>query len=83
MQHECMLRVHFKPGGTFPFLGALANKLTNAHADLADLGGRSALELRERFVRRRHASGMIGGLNISFNGRWSSTILLTVYGCIR
>jgi len=48
MQHESMLGVHFKPGGAYPFLGALASELTDAHADLADLWGRSALELRER-----------------------------------
>jgi AraC-like DNA-binding protein len=48
MQHESMLGVHFKPGGAFPFLGALASELTDAHADLADLWGRSGLELRER-----------------------------------
>jgi AraC-like DNA-binding protein len=48
MQHEAMLGVHFKPGGAFPFLGALASELTNAHADLADLWGQPALELRER-----------------------------------
>jgi AraC-like DNA-binding protein len=48
MQHESMLGVHFKPGGAFPFLGALASDLTDAHADLADLWGRSASELRER-----------------------------------
>ena len=48
MQHESMLGVHFKPGGAFPFLGALASELTDAHADLADLWGRSAGELRER-----------------------------------
>jgi AraC-like DNA-binding protein len=48
MQHESILGVHFKPGGAFPFLGALASELTNAHADLADLWGRPALELRNR-----------------------------------
>ena len=48
MQHESMLGVHFKPGGAFPFLGTLASELTDAHADLADLWGRSGLELRER-----------------------------------
>src|SRR5207302_3194510 len=48
MQHESMLGVHFKPGCAFPFLGTLASELTDAHADLADLWGRSALELRER-----------------------------------
>src|SRR5258705_6844024 len=48
MQHESMLGVHFKPGGAFPFLNILANELTDAHADLADLWGQSARELRER-----------------------------------
>ena len=48
MQHESMLGVHFKPGGAFPILGALASELTDAHANLEDLWGRAALELRER-----------------------------------
>jgi AraC-like DNA-binding protein len=47
MQHESMLGVHFKPGGAFPFLDALASELTDAHIDLADLWGRSGQELRE------------------------------------
>ena len=47
-QHEAMLGVHFRPGRAFPFLGTEASELTNAHANLADLWGRSALELRER-----------------------------------
>ncbi|MGH9882743.1 MAG: DUF6597 domain-containing transcriptional factor, partial [Pyrinomonadaceae bacterium] len=28
MQHESMLGLHFKPGGSFPFLGAQASELT-------------------------------------------------------
>lgn len=48
MQHESMMGVHFKPGGAFPFLGAPASELTDAHADLAELWGRSANKLRER-----------------------------------
>ena len=48
MQHESMLGVHFKPGGAFPFLGSPASELSDAHANLGDLWGRSALELRER-----------------------------------
>ena len=47
-QHEAMLGVHFRPGGAFPFLGTEASELTNTHANLSDLWGRSALELRER-----------------------------------
>lgn len=48
LQHEAMTGVHFRPGGAFPFLGTEANELTNTHANLADLWGTSALELRER-----------------------------------
>jgi hypothetical protein len=42
------LGVHFKAGGAFPFLGAEASELNNAHANLLDLWGTSGLELRER-----------------------------------
>jgi len=47
-QHEAILGFHFKAGGAFPFLGAEASELTNAHTNLLDLWGRSGLELRER-----------------------------------
>ena len=48
LQHESIIGVHFKPGGAFPFLEIGADELANAHANLADLWGRSGLELRER-----------------------------------
>jgi AraC-like DNA-binding protein len=48
MQHASMFGVHFKPGGAFPFLGARASDLADTHADLADVWGRSALDLREQ-----------------------------------
>lgn len=47
-QHKSMLGVHFKPGGSFPFLGVLASELAGAHANLVDLWGPPATELRER-----------------------------------
>jgi AraC-like DNA-binding protein len=47
-QHAAMFGVHFKPGGAFPFLGTHASDLTDTHANLADVWGLSALELRER-----------------------------------
>ena len=53
LQHESILGVHFKPGGAFPFLGAPASELTDAHADLADLWGRPAHELRDRLCTAR------------------------------
>ena len=48
LQHEAIMGVHFKPGGAFPFLNTDASELTNAHANLADLWGRSGAVLRER-----------------------------------
>ncbi len=45
---EAVFGAHFKPGGAFSFLGAPASELANAHADLGDLWGQQATELRER-----------------------------------
>jgi AraC-like DNA-binding protein len=47
-QHQSMLGVHFRPGGAFPFLGAPATELTDAHANLEDLWGSAARDLRPR-----------------------------------
>ena len=47
-QHEAIMGVHFRTGGAFPFLNIEASELTNTHANLDDLWGRSGLELRER-----------------------------------
>lgn len=47
-QHAAMLGVHFRPGGALPFLGAPASELTDAHADLSQLWGPVARELRAR-----------------------------------
>jgi AraC-like DNA-binding protein len=48
MQHASMIGVHFKPGGAAPFLGTAPGDLTDAHANLEAIWGRSAVELRER-----------------------------------
>lgn len=55
-QHASMFGVHFKPGGAFPFLGARANELTDEHADLGDLWGRSARDLREELCEAKTAA---------------------------
>jgi AraC-like DNA-binding protein len=47
-QHEAIVGVHFRPGGTVPFLNDATNELADTHVDLADLWGPSACELRER-----------------------------------
>ena len=69
MQHEEMMGVHFKPGGAFPFLGASANELTNAHTDLADLWGPAALELRERLCSVTIARKRFRVMEDVLNGR--------------
>jgi len=48
LQHASILGVHFRPGGAFPFLGAPAAELVDAHVDLDTLWGPMARELRER-----------------------------------
>jgi AraC-like DNA-binding protein len=50
-EHACMLGVHFKPGGAFPFLRRLpAQALANSHLDLSVLWGGKAPRLRERLA---------------------------------
>lgn len=45
--------VHFKPGGAFPFLGLVADELTDTHVDLETIWGRGAAEIRERLCGTR------------------------------
>jgi AraC-like DNA-binding protein len=88
MQHESMLGVHLKPGGAFPFLGALASELTDAHADLPDLWGRPANQLRERLCdaispRDRFQimeQVLINRLSRSPKGRFAVAIALNAFG---
>jgi AraC-like DNA-binding protein len=47
VQHEAIMGVHFKAAGAFPFLKTAASELTNTHANLDELWGKPALELRE------------------------------------
>ncbi len=45
--------VHFRPGGAFPFLGAPASELADAHVDLEGIWGTSAMDLRERLCEAK------------------------------
>jgi AraC-like DNA-binding protein len=47
-QHDSIMGVHFKPGGAFPFFGAVVGDLTDMHVSLEELWGSPAIELRER-----------------------------------
>jgi hypothetical protein len=44
----CVMGVHFKPGGAFPFLGCSADDLRDSHIDLQMIWGGAAAEIRER-----------------------------------
>jgi AraC-like DNA-binding protein len=47
-EEVCIIGVHFKPGGAFPFLGLPAGDLADTHVNLEILWGPSASRLRER-----------------------------------
>jgi AraC-like DNA-binding protein len=47
-EEACVIGVHFKPAGAFPFLGLSAYELTDMHIDLEAVWGRSAAEIREQ-----------------------------------
>jgi len=49
----CVIGVHFKPGGAFPFLGHPASDLSDTHVDLDILWGALAGRLRERLCEAR------------------------------
>lgn len=49
-QQDCLLGVHFHPGGAFPFLGCPADELEDARVGLEDLWGPAASELRDRLA---------------------------------
>src|SRR5215813_12929517 len=48
LQHASIIGVHFRPGRAVPVLGVSACELADAHVDLENLWGRTAVELRER-----------------------------------
>ena len=52
-EETCIIGVHFKPGGAFPFLGLPAGELADTHVDLDTIWGRSASRLRERLCQAR------------------------------
>ncbi|HET6891712.1 MAG TPA: helix-turn-helix domain-containing protein [Pyrinomonadaceae bacterium] len=52
-EETCIIGVHFKPGGAFPFLGLPAGDLADTHVDLETVWGLSAGRLRERLCEAR------------------------------
>jgi AraC-like DNA-binding protein len=49
-QQACVIGIHFKPGGAFPFFKMPASELHNLHVSLEDLWGNAAGLLRERVL---------------------------------
>ena len=52
-EEVCIIGVHFKPGGAFPFLGLPAGDLADTHVDLETIWGLPADRLRERLCEAR------------------------------
>ena len=52
-EEVCIIGVHFKPGGAFPFLGLPAGDLADTHVDLETIWGLAAGELRQRLCEAR------------------------------
>jgi AraC-like DNA-binding protein len=53
--HASVIGVHFKPGGSLPFLGLPPGALADSHVELETLWGLRARELRERLCFARSA----------------------------
>lgn len=49
----CIIGVHFKPGGAFPFLGLPASDLADTHVDLEIIAGPFSDRLRDRLCEAR------------------------------
>jgi AraC-like DNA-binding protein len=49
-EQQCVLGVHFRPGGGFPFLEMPADEIHGRQVSLSDLWGGFARELRERLL---------------------------------
>jgi AraC-like DNA-binding protein len=49
-QQQCVMGVHFRPGGAFPFLGLPADEVRDQHVSLETLWGAEAIDLRERLL---------------------------------
>jgi AraC-like DNA-binding protein len=62
--HEptCVVGVHFKPGGAFPFLGIPVGELHNIHVSLDQLWGRAAVELVDRVLGANNDMERLGAL---------------------
>lgn len=68
-EEVCLIGVHFKPGGAFPFLGLPAGDLADTHVELESIWGLSASELRERLCEVRTSAGRFQLLHEALLGR--------------
>jgi AraC-like DNA-binding protein len=69
-QHASMMGVHFRPGGAFPFFGAVVGELASSHLALEDLWGRPAIELRERLCSAATPQKRFQILEETLKARW-------------
>ena len=68
-EEVCIIGVHFKPGGAFPFLGLPASDLADTHVDLETIWGLRADRLRERLCEARTSAERFQLLNEALMSR--------------
>lgn len=66
---QSVIGVHFKAGGTLPFLDVAAHELCNAHVSLADIWGTAAEELRQRLLEARAPQAKLAFLEAALLAR--------------
>ena len=84
----CMIGVHFKPGGAFPFLGLPAGDLADIHVDLDLIWGSLAVRLRERLceagtsAERFHIieKALLDRLSRGFEHHYAIPVALEMFG---
>jgi AraC-like DNA-binding protein len=68
-QQGCVMGVHFRPGGAFPFFRPPANELHGLHVSLSELWGGFAREVRERLLAARTVEAQFDVLEAALMAR--------------
>lgn len=73
-EKTCLIGVHFKPGGAFPFLGLPADEFADTHVDLETLWGSLAGRLRERICEAKTSAERVQLLQEALLSRLSDRV---------
>jgi len=68
-QQVCVIGVHFRPGGAFPFLRLPSDELHGLHVSLSDVWGGFARELRERVLAAKTVAARLDVLEAALLAR--------------